>query len=526
LNRLGGPLVFNDHPNIKDITPLSETKKTFEDGDILKIDEVLKDVFGYPAFVCLLAGIMTFAEDSSQSLGFRIDFLKHSNVIQSKLLKDFVGRALNDQSKKAITQNILTQMGLEGREKFWTSLFVFGFNRKQMVTPTNSYFIENYFRTFNPEFRYDYQEAISLFLSKSYSQYMGELKKVYELNKMNLEGRQEIFNFLNSLLLSSLESVDLKHSGQETWLVNQLMKYTISPTAEANDLTRKLLFLQTKHKSTSIRLGTGLVGHTAPTVAFEVSLDTLENAFESNKLTVDTLYTWLFSYESIQNRITSTANYYNDFNIVWNSDRDGKEFNERFYDAYKALFDMIDMVPKTADLKVELYARTENGIDRNLDITTKPEGIQTDFKVHEIRIDPSNPSEAIISLLFWVMMEPNIFSVIKWNGNNLAYLDIYNMFGQDHVDSGAVAPGNRIQGSFVWTEPEGTGTFTPSKYQEFMDEFKEAFEYGDIMHFLGFHNHELDSDSDNIIDYTMDKVHQYFVKLGVIDKDSEIIELR
>jgi len=43
------------------------------------IDAALQDVFGYTAFVCLLSGIMTFAEDSSQSLGYKISFIRFKN---------------------------------------------------------------------------------------------------------------------------------------------------------------------------------------------------------------------------------------------------------------------------------------------------------------------------------------------------------------------------------------------------------------------------------------------------------------
>ncbi|HEC38982.1 hypothetical protein LCGC14_1010700 [marine sediment metagenome] len=54
----------------------------------------------------------------------------------------------------------------------------------------------------------------------------------------------------------------------------------------------------------------------------------------------------------------------------------------------------------------------------------KPDGIDTNFMFNEFEVDLKNPSEAIISLLFWMMMEPNIFAVIKYGNYNLLYLDI------------------------------------------------------------------------------------------------------
>jgi len=188
------------------------------------------------------------------------------------------------------------------------------------------------------------------------------------------------------------------------------------------------------------------------------------------------------------------------------------------------------MVPDTTtNLKVEFYARTAGGINENLPITlksdgTRPDGIYTDFKVHEFPIDPKNPSETIISILFWMMMEPNIFSVVKWGSENLIYLDIYDLFDQSHINSGTIDPSDRIDGLFLWNA--GDPIFSTTKYDEFKQRFSECFEYGDIMHFLGFHNHELDRRFDNVIDYIMNIVLKYFRARGVLDEESELFELR
>jgi len=182
------------------------------------------------------------------------------------------------------------------------------------------------------------------------------------------------------------------------------------------------------------------------------------------------------------------------------------------------------LVQETRDeLKIQFYARTRDGIDGLSLITGKPEGVDTNFEVHEIDVDLNRPSEAIMTMLLWMMLEPNIFSVVKWRGDNFIYLDIHNLFNQDYVM--AESTENAISGSFVWTEPDG-GTFTLSQYQSFMNRFKEIFEYGDIMHFLGFHNHELDSRFDNIIDYIINKIKNHFIILGKLRPDSQIFDLR
>ncbi len=286
-----------------------------------------------------------------------------------------------------------------------------------------------------------------------------------------------------------------------------------------------LYSLASTHDGKVIKLGPE--GKTS--VSFEVDYDILQYFIDSGMMTSNALYTWQYSHLYVNNRRTS--NYFNDFNLIWNSEReiDGEmtSFAERFEKAYNVIDDIIKMVPKDdTNLKVEFYARTEGGIDKNLPITGKPDGIHTDFKVSEFSIDPSNPAEAIISMLFWMMMEPNIFSVVKWGGENLIYLDIYNLFGQDHVQSGTIAPENRINGLFAWTD--GDPTFLTTKYNEFKERFAKCFEFGDIMHFLGFHNHELDPRFNNIIDYIMDKVLVHFISIGTLKgiSNPKIFDLR
>ncbi len=52
--------------------------------------------------------------------------------------------------------------------------------------------------------------------------------------------------------------------------------------------------------------------------------------------------------------------------------------------------------------------------------------------------------------------------------------------------------------------------FTLAEFETFRAAFDAQFEYGEIKHFTGFHNHELDDRFDNIIDYIKDKITQFF----------------
>lgn len=261
--------------------------------------------------------------------------------------------------------------------------------------------------------------------------------------------------------------------------------------------------------------------------SFEVDYDILIDAFTRGKLTVDALYTFLMSFETVKNREgTYFGTYYNDFNLAWKSRRDGKGFDERFETARKTISDMIKKIPKSENghIKVEFYARKQADIDDGALITSTPApaSISTKFTIHEFNIDLNNPSEAIISMLMWMMLEPNIFSVIKWGSKNFLYLDIYNLFDQSHVDE-RPSIYDPVDGTFVWGNEPG---FTLADFEDFRTSYESQFEYGDIMHFISFHNHELDDRFDNIIDYIKDKIFEYFRSKGILDKNSEIKELR
>ena len=369
LNRIGGPLVFANHPGLDSIQlPFQGT-----DTEIAIINAALQDIFGYTAFVCLLAGIMTFREDSTRTLGYAIDFWNHPLDLQTKLLRKFVGRGLFDLKKGDIADTFLTHAPSFKRSKYWISLFTLGFKREQMITPIGQTIIDHYFTTFNPENYADYLYASHRLLDAIFSDYMGEYKMTPVLNKKSINGRIEAFNLLYGLFKPAFKTITQKHSGQETFLVNKLMQKTMDPLDKRQDPVGIDLYgLGKYHSSTTIKLGTK--GRYA-SVSYEVDYDTLTKAFLTNRLTEDFLFTWLSSFSNIQNR--EISNYFLDFNYIWNSasiEIDGvqKVFSERFEEAYNILKGVIDMVTTTAPLKVKLYGRTEGGINNKLTIKTKP----------------------------------------------------------------------------------------------------------------------------------------------------------
>ncbi len=520
------PLVFGEHKSLKSVT------FTGSSDQIAMIDAALQDVFGYPAFVLLLGGVMTFSEDSTQSFGYRIDFVKHSQQEQSTLLKDFLGRALHDTFPRDIGDKYLSGSirGFTRRAFYWTETLLFGFRRgNSIINPPTTYFTDNYYDDFDPALVSDYSFATQEFLKRYFTEY----NSVSKTRQKHFDGRLEIFDLMFPKARESFEKererIDpsIYHSGSERIFINQLMKNIDFPDQTAHDFVTKLKMLGTANSNERFVLGRSTEEAWGGTwVAFEMTRNNdLIPAISNSKLTLDTFKTWRESNYAILNR--EESDYFLDFDIALNSGLD-----QDLIDAYRKIKEMFDMVPESDSLKIELYARGKNGIDRfntinrklnSENILVRPDYIDTDFRFHEIEVNRENPAKAIISLLLWMMLEPNIFSVVKWGNRNFIYSDIFDLYDQSHIQSGSIDSANRIEGSFVWIDGAG-GTFTPEAYKQFADAFSRIFMPRDIRYFLGFHNHETDNRFNNIIDYIKYKVKVLFKNRGVLHDD--LLDLR
>ena len=244
-------------------------------------------------------------------------------------------------------------------------------------------------------------------------------------------------------------------------------------------------------------------------------------------LTENTFFTWKHTYNTIADREDSS--YYMDFNLAWDgTDIAGEGLKTKMTQAHKVLFDMFDLVPKleSNSVTITLYGMTSKGIDSTQTIDNNPNSIETNFKVAEIEVDLNKPSQAIFSLLTWMILEPNIFAQVDWNSNNFFNLDIYGIHDFDYTQLGTAQ--NKISNRpFVWTKTGTGAVFTSDAFKEFQDDFKKIFEFKDIKYFLGFHNHELDDRFNNIIDYILDKVTFYFAKVNrKLPYNSNLIDLR
>ena len=162
---------------------------------------------------------------------------------------------------------------------------------------------------------------------------MGESKKVPELNKMNFYGRKEVFNFLFDLFSKSYEKIAPYHSGEKTFLINDLVRNIMVAKSSDKDFVSLLNIVMRTHSAQPFQIGT---------VIFEVNYDTLMDMFTKHKLTLNALHTFLFSRIRIANR---ENDFFYDFDLAWKADRDGKSFDERFEAAHDTIKTMIEKIP-------------------------------------------------------------------------------------------------------------------------------------------------------------------------------------
>lgn len=208
-------------------------------------------------------------------------------------------------------------------------------------------------------------------------------------------------------------------------------------------------------------------------------------------------------------QVGGKAGFYLDFDLIW------KHLADKVKSGFEILFKMLDEAPKSKPLRVEFYTRRPAGISKNSPITDKSVFISTPFKKGEMIISPSNSEDLkvkTLSMLFWMMMEPNIFSVVKLpNGDNFLYMDIYSLYDYDYVQGG-------IDG--------GLDSVGYQEYQEYDDKFTKIFTFRDISGLLGYHNHELSNKYDNIIDYIIKEFKDFYVTFLDGSRKSNLFDLR
>lgn len=316
---------------------------------------------------------MTFTKDATIS-DFRIDFLLHGYQKQIDLLNDFVGRGLHDQKSGPIHRDYLQPdiysslygIAYSRRAYYHASIFLFGFKRgDRMIKPSISYFKDNYFDKALLESSENYRVALEKFLFSSFSKYivLDNNGKNPILNKMNIDGKKEIFNFLLSKLETVLEKISLPHEGCKEILINALIRQTFYPTGHHSNvrILRNILFTGKNDVITFTISGL--------TIRLEISYSELMEV-----LTPDMLYTMNFLHYT-------TKGSYLDFDLVW------KNLAHKVQSAHSILIRMLDKVPKSDSLKVEFYSRRPEGISKGFPITDKSQYLTTSFRTKEMIIN-------------------------------------------------------------------------------------------------------------------------------------------
>jgi len=170
-----------------------------------------------------------------------------------------------------------------------------------------------------------------------------------------------------------------------------------------------------------------------------------------------------------------TSHNFLDFNLVWGN-LASKIHNRESSGCYDILTDTLSKEGEL--LKVDFFGRTNTG-SKPIDI--KNSFLSTTFSQSGFTINPDNQEDLqikVLSMLFWMMMEPNIVAVIKLP----------------------------------------TGDMTVNIY--------DYFEHSELMSFANFHNHELSGEHGDIISYVMEKFIEFYRTYLHGPRDSEIFDLR
>ncbi len=436
---------------------------------------------------------MTFMKIGDSSP--RVDFLIHSKPDQSRLLNEFLGRAMYNHKSGDFPSTFLdgwhTIFGSDCpiNTFYFSSILLFGFRRGgRTIQASSTYFLDNFFDRYVLRYPSDYRYATSKFLYHSHSQFIGDDRENVLLKQMQINGRREIFEFLAMKLEKALEKIPLTHSSTKEMLMNYLKNIIVT---QVSTITKFREILCTG-ENRIIKVRDRSPGSTL-TIPLEI---TFTDFFYYEVLTPSMMYTLNFQADS--------KYFYLDFDLEWPS------LSTKVKSAYDKLLDIINKAP-TGNLKVEFYTRRVRGIAQDAKITAKDDFFQTTFKTDEMTIDLANQEDVkikVLSMIFWMMMEPNIFSVVKLpTGDNFLYMDIYGVYDHDYVQSSRVY--SKILGGFA----------PASDYQQFTEDFSKIFDYSDILYLLGFHN-------PNIIDYIMDKFIDFYAIFLGGNKKTKIFDLR
>jgi len=263
----------------------------------------------------------------------------------------------------------------------------------------------------------------------------------------------------------ALDRIPLPYVGYREFSLNLLMRKIIHPIRTDSGNSDPVLILREIlctgiSKFISIKEG----------LTFEVTHKDLMEIIPDG----DILFTMVFASGKIFID-RDKSGFFLDFNLVWGN------LAPKIKECFEILTTMLSK--EGGLLEVEFFGRT--GLKRTSD-SLKPINIKhlylyTTFSQSGFNIDSDNQEDIeikVLSMLFWMMMEPNIVAKIKLPTGDMT-VDIY-----DYLD--------------------------PS----------------DTMSFTDFHNHELSNKHGDIISYIMEKFIDFYANFLGGDQKAKIFDLR
>ncbi|MHA1491949.1 MAG: hypothetical protein ACTSRI_20135, partial [Promethearchaeota archaeon] len=481
--------------------------------------------FGYPGYIFLLSGMMSFSESDKASNGLHIEFLIHSQKRQSMLMRDFLGHGLHDNDKRDLSNTFLQRSQKKISKKkypftafYFTSVLLSGFklNDREIKPPENNIFLRKYFEIYAPKDSNDYKKVINIFLTSSYSKYNDLEKEDKFFSDMNSKGRYDFYKFLSKKLHDTIENIkktkDIKPA-YESLLYLKLMRYIMNPS-DSYDPVRQLKNVLITGEPSKITLD--IVNSNEPPITLEIIYDDLMNI-----LTREMLFTMFFHYQH-GSTLSSTHNrknsgYFMDFDISW---EDG--LDEKTIKAFEFYVNMFEKAPEK-QVTLEFYFSQPKGISTEAEITNRERGFNR-FVITFDKTKPKQLQSAVLSMIFWTSLDPDIFVAAKSGGKYFSYCDAFGLKDHDYVSSSGYGLQN-LDAQFWWTAE--SGDFTKAKYLALVEKFKNevGFTLEDIKYVRGCHNHELSDKYDTIIEYAAYKYLKHF-HINKKYKDGMILDLR
>lgn len=268
-----------------------------------------------------------------------------------------------------------------------------------------------------------------------------------------------------------------------------LMKRITNPTRADHDYTTILRDIF--YTGSNGRISVSLFPRTNLKVSFEVTYNELINDITPNQL-----FTMIF----VAKKSRMDYGYYLDFDLIW------KDLAPKVKEAYDLIKKVISEIPQGK--RVDFYQRTAYGIEP---ITEKSRFVSTLFSKSHFYINPYNEEDLdtkVLSMLFWMIMEPNLVPVIRTVPTNdiILILDIFGIYNE-----------NQFSGTL-------TGDYIPPSSTD-QNQFSNIFNPSDMVNFINFHNHEHSGEHSDMISYVMEKFKALYMLLGGKEW-SELVDLR